>query len=312
MSCGGRSRRGRTFIVFSGLGADASGMSLSTLSTDMLALLTRRGRARGAATGLVGPDDGAIRVGFGGPGAMATTVFIGRSAAPELVGVVTDVPVDPADDLGESASFERALDVMGGGRVACATEFLRLAAFLARELPIAPVLAAPRFRFLITSVLRLSGRTTPCSFRNNPQALHKGCPSGFRRHRGVVCVKQFVHVVGAPLLSVPSLGLPGREGAAELKPDSAGDVASDDCAWIENMPVAMPTVLGVDVVRGIFRVRGSMPPRLRISLTDVVDPWPRLSVLCSQFGGVEIVSVGPMVTPFRGGPPGYLAAVKLN
>lgn len=54
----------------------------------------------------------------------------------------------------------------------------------------------PRFRFLITSVFRLSGLTTPWSFRNKPQALQSGWPSGFRRHSGVVCVKQFVQVVG--------------------------------------------------------------------------------------------------------------------
>lgn len=52
-----------------------------------------------------------------------------------------------------------------------------------------------RFRFLMTSVLRLRGRTTPCSFKNNPHALHKGCPSGSRRHRGVVPVPQLVHEV---------------------------------------------------------------------------------------------------------------------
>jgi hypothetical protein len=32
----------------------------------------------------------------------------------------------------------------------------------------------PRLRFLITSVFRLRGRTTPCSFKNRPQALHNG------------------------------------------------------------------------------------------------------------------------------------------
>lgn len=46
----------------------------------------------------------------------------------------------------------------------------------------------PRLRFLITSVLRERGRTTPWSLRNNPQALHRGWPSGFRRHRGVLVV----------------------------------------------------------------------------------------------------------------------------
>jgi hypothetical protein len=52
-----------------------------------------------------------------------------------------------------------------------------------------------RFRFLMTSVLRLRGRTTPCSFKNNPHALHRGSPSGSRRHRGVVPVPQLVHEV---------------------------------------------------------------------------------------------------------------------
>jgi hypothetical protein len=52
----------------------------------------------------------------------------------------------------------------------------------------AVVFPPPRFRFLITSVLRDSGRTTPWSLRNNPHALHRGWPSGFRRHRGVLVV----------------------------------------------------------------------------------------------------------------------------
>jgi hypothetical protein len=54
----------------------------------------------------------------------------------------------------------------------------------------------PRMRFLITSVFKESGRTIPWSFRKSPQALQRGCPSAFRRHRGVVCVKQLVQVVG--------------------------------------------------------------------------------------------------------------------
>jgi len=32
----------------------------------------------------------------------------------------------------------------------------------------------PRLRFLMTSVFRLSGLTTPCSFKNKPQALQRG------------------------------------------------------------------------------------------------------------------------------------------
>lgn len=82
-------------------------------------------------------------------------------------------------------------------------EFLREVAVDALaffDLVLVPVMARlvpePRFRFLITSVFKLRGLTTPWSFKNKPQALHKGCPSGFRLHRGVVCVKQLVHVVG--------------------------------------------------------------------------------------------------------------------
>lgn len=63
------------------------------------------------------------------------------------------------------------------------------------ELPTGSVLPEPRLRFLMTSVLSDRGRTTPWSFRKSPQALHRGWPSGFRRQRGVVCVKQLVHVV---------------------------------------------------------------------------------------------------------------------
>lgn len=58
-----------------------------------------------------------------------------------------------------------------------------------------------RLRFFITSVFKLSGRTTPCNFKNKPQALHSGCPSGFRRQRGVVVVAQFEHFV-TPLLTL--------------------------------------------------------------------------------------------------------------
>lgn len=53
----------------------------------------------------------------------------------------------------------------------------------------------PLCLFFITSVFKLSGRTTPCNFRNSPQALHSGWPSGFLRHSGVVFVWQFVHEI---------------------------------------------------------------------------------------------------------------------
>lgn len=129
----------------------------------------------------------------------------------------------------------------------------------------------PRFLFLITSVFRLRGRTTPCNFRKRPHALQRGCPSGFRLHRGVVCVKQLVHVVGA----FPSPWLPaaacrlvvepcfepggddGRLGATDEKPDmvpfpSPGGELGIDCASSSN-PFCFPArCRGVDAVRGIF------------------------------------------------------------
>lgn len=113
-------------------------------------------------------------------------------------------------------------------------EFLREPTFFDLVLvpPTGRLAPEPRFRFLMTSVFRLNGRTTPCSFRNRPQALHSGCPSGLRLHNGVVWVKQLVHVVGAlpsPPLPAPCRfvvdpcldtgGDDGRLGATEEKPD---------------------------------------------------------------------------------------------
>lgn len=82
-------------------------------------------------------------------------------------------------------------------------------------------------------------------------------------------MKQLVHVVGTPLLS-PSLGLPGLDGATELNPDSGGDVG-EDCGRMENICCANPAAFGVELVRGIFRLLGSLP-RFRISLTDAAEP----------------------------------------
>ena len=92
-----------------------------------------------------------------------------------------------------------------------------------------------------------------------------------RRQSGVVVVKQLVQVVGT-LLSPPGRGLPGLEGAAELKFDSGGEFG-EDCGRIENMPVAIPAVFGVEVVRGILRVRCG-PLRLRTSLTEAEEACP--------------------------------------
>src|SRR6266487_353109 len=50
------------------------------------------------------------------------------------------------------------------------------------------------FRFLMTSVFIDNGLLSPCSLKNNPQALHMGCPCRLFLHNGVFCVEQFVQV----------------------------------------------------------------------------------------------------------------------
>lgn len=196
---------------------------------------------------------------------------------PDLAGEAAPLPLfpappNPADpvDFGDSESTLTDVGVETG---VCASEFFRDDFFDARdEEPATGAVPLPRLRFLMTSVLSERGRTTPWSFRNNPQALQSGCPSGLRRQRGVVCVKQFVHVVGAfpcsPCLVPP--GLVGRDGAAELKPDSGG-VFGDDCGRPCIPWRARPAALGVELVRGIFWRLGSFP-RLRISLTEAAEP----------------------------------------
>lgn len=123
---------------------------------------------------------------LGGPGAIATTPLVLD------VGVVADdidmldatPPPEPVDfGLSESA----ALCDVGVVTGVCAIEFFR-EDFLDDRVDAAPTgaLPLPRLRFLMTSVLSDRGRTTPCNFKNSPHALHKGWPSGFRRHKGVV------------------------------------------------------------------------------------------------------------------------------
>ena len=128
------------------------------------------------ATARIGALVGGKVVGFGGPGAIATTVLAGFSVVPELVGVFAAVPApaDPAVEFGDSESFPDALPEVGVVAGVCATEFFRLAPFLDLDEPLTTALPLPRLRFLITSVFKLSGLTTPCSFKNSPQALHKG------------------------------------------------------------------------------------------------------------------------------------------
>lgn len=120
---------------------------------------------------------------LGGPGAMGTTPL-----GFDEVGVVAEdrllPPADPVD-FGDSESA--ALCDVGVVTGVCAMEFLR-EDFLDDRVDVVPTgaLPLPRLRFLITSVLSDKGRTTPCSFKNRPHALQSGCPSGLRRHNGVV------------------------------------------------------------------------------------------------------------------------------
>ena len=68
-------------------------------------------RARRGATARVGAEIGGCVTGFGGPGAMATT--LGLSGGPVLVGVVADPPVEPLADWGESASLPEGFADVG-------------------------------------------------------------------------------------------------------------------------------------------------------------------------------------------------------
>ena len=120
---------------------------------------------------------------LGGAAAMGTT--------PDLV-IVLALRLGAAVLLPGIAGGDSEVVVAVCGRLAvaaaidaCCTEFLR-EDFFEREAPTARVLALLRLRFLITSVLSDNGRTTPCNFRNKPQALQRGWPSGLRRHKGVV------------------------------------------------------------------------------------------------------------------------------
>lgn len=109
-------------------------------------------------------------------------------AIPGMLAAAPELPTEPVVDLGDSDSFAALLDV---GVVAgvWTMEFFLDDFFEERVDPEPTELKAlplPRLRFLMTSVLRDRGRTTPCSFKNKPQALHSGWPSGLRLQRGVV------------------------------------------------------------------------------------------------------------------------------
>lgn len=49
------------------------------------------------------------------------------------------------------------------------------------------------FLDFIVSVFKEMGLGRPCNLRKRPQALHNTSPVSSRRHKGVVCVLQFLH-----------------------------------------------------------------------------------------------------------------------
>lgn len=53
---------------------------------------------------------------------------------------------------------------------------------------------ATKTQTLMTPVLRLAGRSTPCRLRNRPQALQSGRPSASRLQSGVFCEEKRVSV----------------------------------------------------------------------------------------------------------------------
>jgi hypothetical protein len=132
----------------------------------------------------------AVVVCFGGPGAIGTTPpdLAAPGVGMAVVALEEPPPTEPVD-FGDSESAP--LPDVGVVAGVCAIEFFRDDFFDA--LDVVPLTGAelplPRLRFLMTSVLSDKGRTTPCSLRNKPQALHRGWPSGLRRQSGVVWVK---------------------------------------------------------------------------------------------------------------------------
>lgn len=111
---------------------------------------------------------------LGGPGAIGTTppVFeFGALDATETA-VLGLSPMEPVD-FGDSESA--ALCDVGVVAGVCAIEFLR-DGFLDARVAAEPTgaLPLPRLRFLMTSVFKDRGRTTPCSFKNRPHALQSG------------------------------------------------------------------------------------------------------------------------------------------
>lgn len=285
-----------------------SGLSMSiVLSAALLlclrCLLADTATVRGSAEA---PGPG---VDFGGAAAIGTTPFPPTApfAVPafpwKLVGLLPAVLAPDGPPLtGESLALTLPARLVAGGVEAWLTmllaeeemaseEFLRvlvpellceaftLAFFFPDRVLVPPtgkLLPDPRFRFLMTSVLRLSGLTTPWSFKNRPQALQSGWPSGLRRQRGVVWVKQFVHVVGA----VPSVD--ELLAACRFVEEPFLDPGGDDglLGFTDEYPEACPAAsaggeLGLDRER-----RSNALPRFTAGVDAVRGTFCRRSPPC--------------------------------
>lgn len=159
------------------------GLSISMADEDTLApslLLCRRCRFDEADCcgwpGRVKDDAPGPGVDLGGAAAMGTTP-LPPAAAEALMLLASEACVDVGLSL-LLAWFAMFVDDCWPAVAMLNEEFFRevaveLAPFLPLVVPDA-LLPEPRFLFLITSVLRLRGRTTPCSFKNKPHALQSG------------------------------------------------------------------------------------------------------------------------------------------
>lgn len=240
-------------------------------------------------------EDADVGMGFGGAAAIGTTPLLTAALAGAVLGA------DPEDGgiVVDSDALALGWPVDAGAVVGICVEFFREGFFGLRTepTPTGILLPAPLFRFFITSVLRDSGRTTPWSLRNRPHALQSGWPSGFRRHNGVVWVKQLVQVVTPWSLFLEPPGLPGLDGLALLNPERGGEFG-DVWDWFCIPWWRSCAVFGVELVRGIFCFLGSWS-RLRISLTDVADPCVRARVPPRVHSGLSsTTSASPIVTCF--------------
>lgn len=200
-------------VVPRGRGADSEGLSSSMADefAVLSLLLCLRCLFDGAVAGRdmeEAPGPGAV---FSGAAAIGTTPLPPTMAAPPywLPGVLPAVKfpllvglsaslllLGRFIDGGDTAAWLLTTGTATAAAAAAAADMDSVEFFLEAALepvpafflvpPTGRLLPDPRFLFLMTSVFKLSGRTTPWSFRKRPQALHRGWPSGLRLHSGVV------------------------------------------------------------------------------------------------------------------------------